>query len=91
MLGFTYRCTLLEIVDMNSLLKSSFFKHRVASALTLAVAMCGSQAASAATSFGQINLVTDKQTANPAQVEDINLKNPWGVSYRPGGGFLDLQ
>ena len=88
MVGFTCRCTLLEIVDMNSLLKSLFFKHRVASVLMFVLVMaCGSQAASAATSFGQINLVTDDQTANPAQVADTNLKNPWGVSYRPAGPF----
>ncbi|WKJ89982.1 TIGR03118 family protein [Methylomonas montana] len=73
---------------MNSLLKSLFFEHRVASVLMFVLVMaCGSQAASAATSFGQINLVTDDQTANPAQVADTNLKNPWGVSYRPAGPF----
>jgi len=88
MRGFTYRCTLLEIVEMNSLLKSLFFKHRVASTLMFAVVMAyGSQAARAETSFGQINLVTDDQTANPAQVRDAHLQNPWGVSYRPTGPF----
>ena len=72
---------------MNSLRKSSFFKHRVASVLVFVLVVCGPQEASAATSFGQINLVTDDQTVNPAQVTDTNLKNPWGVSFRPTGPF----
>lgn len=73
---------------MNSLLKSLFFKHRIASVLMFVLVMAfGSQTASAATSFGQINLVTDDQTANPAQVTDPNLVNPWGVSFRPTGPF----
>src|SRR6516165_10879065 len=33
------------------------------------------------------NLVTDDQTVNKAQTADSFLKNPWGVSYAPGGPF----
>jgi uncharacterized protein (TIGR03118 family) len=35
----------------------------------------------------QTNLVTDDQAANPAQVTDPNLLNPWGVSFGPSGSF----
>lgn len=31
------------------------------------------------------NLVTDDQSANPAQITDANLKNAWGMSYTLGG------
>lgn len=33
------------------------------------------------------NLVTDDQSANPAQITDADLKNAWGVSYAPTGPF----
>ncbi len=41
----------------------------------------------AATSFSQLNLVTDDQTANSAQITDTNLVNAWGLSYNPTGPF----
>src|ERR1043166_5509781 len=34
-----------------------------------------------ATFISVINLVTDDQLANPAQITDPNLKNAWGMSY----------
>jgi uncharacterized protein (TIGR03118 family) len=33
------------------------------------------------------NLVTDDQGVNAATIMDPNLKNPWGISYAPGGPF----
>lgn len=33
------------------------------------------------------NLVTDDQTANPAQITDPSLVNGWGVSFAPTGPF----
>jgi len=41
----------------------------------------------AATSFSQLNLVTDDQTANSAQITDPALVNAWGLSYSPTGPF----
>jgi len=41
----------------------------------------------AAISFSQLNLVTDDQTANPAQITDPALVNAWGLSYSPTGPF----
>ncbi|MEP7072669.1 MAG: TIGR03118 family protein [Nitrosospira sp.] len=40
-----------------------------------------------AVSFTQTNLVTDDQTANPAQITDSGLKNAWGMSFAPTGPF----
>ena len=40
-----------------------------------------------AESFGAVNLVTDDQLANPAQITDPNLKNAWGVSHSSGSPF----
>ena len=40
-----------------------------------------------ATAFSVTNLVTDDQTAHPAQITDANLVNPWGVSYGPTTPF----
>jgi len=44
-------------------------------------------ASARAASFGVTGLVTDDQTANPAQITDAQLVNPWGVSYTPTGPF----
>jgi uncharacterized protein (TIGR03118 family) len=33
------------------------------------------------------NLITDDQTANPAQTTDTNLVNGWGISYGPNSPF----
>jgi len=41
----------------------------------------------AAISFSQLNLVTDDQSANPAQITDPALVNAWGLSYSPTGPF----
>ena len=46
-----------------------------------------SLAAAQADLFKVTNLVTDDQTVNKAQITDANLKNPWGVSFLPGGPF----
>jgi uncharacterized protein (TIGR03118 family) len=40
-----------------------------------------------AISFNQINLVTDDQAANPAQITDPGLKNAWGMSFGPTTPF----
>lgn len=37
--------------------------------------------------FNQINLVTNDQTANPAQITDPNLVNAWGISFSPTSPF----
>ena len=40
-----------------------------------------------ADSFGVVNLVTDDQTANPAQTTDPALVNAWGLSSSPTSPF----
>lgn len=45
------------------------------------------QSATAATSFSQLNLVTDDQAANSAKITDPSLQNAWGISYSPTGPF----
>jgi hypothetical protein len=41
----------------------------------------------AATSFTVVNLVTDDQSVNAAQITDPNLRNAWGISYGPTSPF----
>ncbi|HEX4522712.1 MAG TPA: TIGR03118 family protein [Casimicrobiaceae bacterium] len=41
----------------------------------------------AATPFSVTNLVTDDQSANPAQITDPNLKNAWGISHSSTSPF----
>lgn len=41
----------------------------------------------AAPLFDRINLVTNDQTANPAQITDPNLVNAWGISLTPTSPF----
>ena len=41
----------------------------------------------AAPFFDQINLVTNDQTANPAQITDPNLVNAWGISFSSNSPF----
>ena len=41
----------------------------------------------AATPFTTINLVTDDQTVNAAQITDPNLVNAWGISHSPTSPF----
>ena len=40
-----------------------------------------------AVSFTATGLVTDDQTANPAQLTDPGLQNAWGIAYAPNGPF----
>jgi uncharacterized protein (TIGR03118 family) len=73
---------------MNTLLKLPFLNSRIGPALTLAAVLAiYSSGAIATTQFAQINLVTDDQTANAAQITDASLKNPWGLSFGPTGPF----
>jgi uncharacterized protein (TIGR03118 family) len=38
--------------------------------------------------FSQANLVSDNQPGHvSAQIQDLNLINPWGISFAPGGPF----
>src|SRR4051812_31535756 len=53
--------------------------------------LCCALSAFAATArgdfFSVVNLVTDDQAANPAQITDPFLKNAWGVSHSAGSPF----
>jgi len=55
--------------------------------LMMSVLPCWSPPAAAAPLFDQTNLVTNDQTANPAQITDPNLVNPWGISQSAGSPF----
>jgi uncharacterized protein (TIGR03118 family) len=55
--------------------------------MALPVLPCLTLHASATTLFDQINLVTNNQLANPAQITDSNLVNAWGISYGPTSPF----
>ncbi|CAD6881528.1 hypothetical protein [Methylomonas albis] len=73
---------------MNTLLKLSFLNSPTRLVLTLVAALIiYSHEANATTSFAQINLVTDDQSANSAQITDTSLKNPWGLSFGTAGPF----
>lgn len=54
-----------------------------AGGITLVVASASAQAAS----FQVVNLVTEDQTAHPAQITDAGLVNAWGISYSATGAF----
>ena len=56
-------------------------------ALGLCAALSGISVAMAAPVYTITNLVTDDQTAHPAQITDIGLKNAWGLSYSPTSPF----
>ena len=58
-----------------------------AALLMLAVLPCLSLPAAAEPLFNQTNLVTNDQTANPAQITDPNLVNAWGISFSPTSPF----
>jgi uncharacterized protein (TIGR03118 family) len=53
--------------------------------LSAALAWCA--AGHAAPVYSTTNLVTDDQSAHPAQLTDPGLKNAWGISYAPTGAF----
>jgi uncharacterized protein (TIGR03118 family) len=55
----------------------------VAVGLALVAAAVSAQAAS----FQVVNLVTDDQSAHPAQITDAGLINAWGVSFSPTSPF----
>ena len=55
--------------------------------LAWTIVALGTGTAQASTLFGVTNLVTDDQTANPAQITDTDLVNAWGISYAPSSPF----
>ena len=57
------------------------------SAIVLAVGMTGAALPSHAVEVSVDNLVTDDQSANPAQITDPGLVNAWGLSYSPSSPF----
>ncbi|NJA06874.1 TIGR03118 family protein [Methylococcaceae bacterium WWC4] len=73
---------------MSTLSKLSYFSRRKLWTLPLSAALSfGSLSTAAATSFSRVDLVTDDQAANPAQITDTSLVNAWGISYAPTGPF----
>ncbi|HKW79712.1 MAG TPA: TIGR03118 family protein [Casimicrobiaceae bacterium] len=48
---------------------------------------CSLALPAAATPFSVVNLVTDDQLVNPAQISDPNLVNAWGISHSSGSPF----
>ena len=60
---------------------------RPLAAFGLASLLCSIIAPASATPFGVTNLITNDQTANPAQITDPQLVNAWGISYAPIGPF----
>jgi uncharacterized protein (TIGR03118 family) len=59
------------------------FRSAIATGLILA----GLAFSSHAVVFSVTNLVTDDQTAHPAQITDAGLINAWGLSFAPTGPF----
>jgi uncharacterized protein (TIGR03118 family) len=51
------------------------------------ILFAGWSALARADSFYTTNLVSDDKTITPAQIQDKNLVNAWGISYLPGGPF----
>ncbi|WP_426994067.1 TIGR03118 family protein [Methylomonas sp. CM2] len=73
---------------MSTLSKLSYFSRRTLWTLPLSAALSfGPLSTAAATSFSRVDLVTDDQAANPAQLTDAGLVNAWGISYAPTGPF----
>lgn len=70
---------------MYTLLRRSLFA--CAGLLMMVVLPCLSPPAAAEPLFNQFNLVTNDQTANPAQITDPNLVNAWGISFSPTSPF----
>ncbi len=69
----------------HSLPRRSLFA--LAGLLMMAVLPCVPLPAAAEPLFNQTNLVTNDQTANPAQTTDPNLVNAWGISSSPTSPF----
>lgn len=61
---------------------STAYRTALAAGVALFIALPAS-----AVSFDVTNLVTDDQTANPAQITDAGLTNAWGLAYSPTGPF----
>jgi len=57
------------------------------SGLAMAAVLAVAPLAGHAVQVSVTNLVTDDQTANPAQITDPGLVNGWGISYSPTGPF----
>jgi uncharacterized protein (TIGR03118 family) len=64
--------------------RHAFFLGRACSILGLGLALA---LPAAATPFRVVNLVTDDQTVNAAQITDPNLLNAWGISHSATGPF----
>jgi uncharacterized protein (TIGR03118 family) len=65
----------------------TFARKTVVLLLGLCWLVSGFATSSRADSVTVTNLITDDQSVNQAQITDQFLKNPWGVSYAPGGPF----
>lgn len=72
---------------MKTLNKSLNHGSVITSAMVIFSALAFVPQSAAATSFSQLNLVTDDQSANPAKITDVALKNVWGISYGPTSPF----
>ena len=72
---------------MKTLNKSLNHGSVITSAMVIFSALAFVPQSAAATSFSQLNLVTDDQSVNHAKIQDGDLKNVWGISYSPTGPF----
>ncbi|MEI6069418.1 MAG: TIGR03118 family protein [Methylococcaceae bacterium] len=72
---------------MKTLNKSLHHGSVITSAMVIFSALAFVPQSAAATSFSQLNLVTDDQTVNHAKIPDGALKNVWGISYGPTSPF----
>jgi len=72
---------------MKTLNKSLNHGSVITSAMVIFSALAFVPQSAAATSFSQLNLVTDDQSANHAKIKDDDLKNVWGISYGPTSPF----
>jgi uncharacterized protein (TIGR03118 family) len=62
-------------------------RSRLRSFLHAAVAVTATALPAHADFIKATNLITDNQTANPAQITDASLVNSWGISYGPASPF----
>jgi len=72
---------------MKTLKKSLNHRSVITSTMVIFSALAFVPQSAAATSFSQLNLVTDDQTVNHAKIPDDALKNVWGISYGPTSPF----